>query len=362
MINNLSAQTLRARRVFAKVKKVVSTDKRKEFAAFATLRTSYYQQYWENVSSSLNATLEDIGQGYYRIKKDGLSTYVKLSDVMLDDHLSLKIAGNKPLTHRLLSEVGYTGPRYLGYTLENLDGAKEFLDSLDVPVVVKPASDTGAGNGITTGITTEKQLVDASIFASAVNKNMLVEEQIKGDSYRLLYLNGEFIDAVRRDKPVLIGDGSSTISQLIKMENDKRTNSGIVTALSPITISEEMHAYLGNQGFSLSSVPKESQSVTLKLVVNENSSNENHIVRDQVHSSIINLGAELISVLDLKLVGVDLITPDITVPLEDCGGVINELNTTPGLHHHDLVFEKDQIINVGEKVIDFIFKQKSESE
>ena len=35
-----------------------------------------------------------------------------------------------------------------------------------------------------------------------------------------------------------------------------------------------------------------------------------------------------------QLVGVDLITPDGTAPLAEVGGVVNEVNTTPALHHH----------------------------
>ncbi|MFK8066705.1 MAG: cyanophycin synthetase [Gammaproteobacteria bacterium] len=359
MINNISAKALRARRIFTKVKKVLSPDKRKEYASFTKLRKDYYQHYWSRVANSLDATLEDIGQDYYRIRKGDHTTYVNASNVMLDDHVSLNIAGNKVLTHKLLLEVGYQGPRYLGYTLENIEEAQAFLKKIDGPTVVKPSSGTGAGNGITTEVRTRKELVDASIFASTCNQNLLIEEQVKGDSYRLLYLNGKFIDAVRRDQPVVTGDGSSTISQLIKIENDNRVNSATVTALSPLTISDELHTHLAMQDLTLTSVLAKGKTVTLKLVCNENSSNENHIVKDQVHSSIVNLGADLIKVLDLKLVGVDLITPDITVPLEQCGGVINELNTTPGLHHHELVFEKDQIANVGVQIIDYIFQKKA---
>jgi cyanophycin synthetase len=32
--------------------------------------------------------------------------------------------------------------------------------------------------------------------------------------------------------------------------------------------------------------------------------------------------------------GIDIITLDPSVPLSESGGVINEVNTTPGLHHH----------------------------
>ena len=39
----------------------------------------------------------------------------------------------------------------------------------------------------------------------------------------------------------------------------------------------------------------------------------------------------------MHLAGVDVITPDPSRPLVESGGVINEVNGTPGLHHHYLV-------------------------
>ena len=39
-------------------------------------------------------------------------------------------------------------------------------------------------------------------------------------------------------------------------------------------------------------------------------------------------------VVGSDFVGVDVITTDPAVPLQQCGGVINEVNTTPALHHH----------------------------
>jgi D-alanine-D-alanine ligase-like ATP-grasp enzyme len=35
-----------------------------------------------------------------------------------------------------------------------------------------------------------------------------------------------------------------------------------------------------------------------------------------------------------ELLGVDFITLDASVGLERSSGIINEINTTPGLHHH----------------------------
>ncbi len=39
-------------------------------------------------------------------------------------------------------------------------------------------------------------------------------------------------------------------------------------------------------------------------------------------------------ILKSDFVGVDLIMSDPSAPLDESGGVINEVNTTPALHHH----------------------------
>jgi D-alanine-D-alanine ligase-like ATP-grasp enzyme len=39
-------------------------------------------------------------------------------------------------------------------------------------------------------------------------------------------------------------------------------------------------------------------------------------------------------VVGSAFLGVDVITLDPSVPLRESGGVINEVNTTPALHHH----------------------------
>src|SRR5688572_32104639 len=54
---------------------------------------------------------------------------------------------------------------------------------------------------------------------------------IAGASYRLLYLEGRLIDAVRRDPPTVTGDGYSTIRRLIAHENRRRLERRPFTAL-----------------------------------------------------------------------------------------------------------------------------------
>jgi cyanophycin synthetase len=174
-----------------------------------------------------------------------------------------------------------------------------------------------------------------------------------------LYLNGKFEDAIRRDPPIITGDGKSTIKQLIEQTNNIRLNSKPFSALSPLTIDDDLIKTLEKNKLKLKDIPADKKVIVAKSVINQNSYKENHIVRNEIHPDIIKLGAEIVKFFGIELGGIDIISESITEPLEKTGGVVNEINTTPGLHHHDLVAETEHKIQIGEKVLQYIFNKKS---
>jgi D-alanine-D-alanine ligase-like ATP-grasp enzyme len=56
--------------------------------------------------------------------------------------------------------------------------------------------------------------------------------------------------------------------------------------------------------------------------------------------------------MGVRLAGLDVITANIGVPLEEGGGVINEVNAPPRLHYHGLVSDPAKAAPVGERVLD----------
>lgn len=328
-------------------------------AGFQKLRSRFYHEYWTDAAGAIGAEIEDLGQGYLRIRREAQWTFVRGYEVQLDDHLTLKLAGNKPLTNRLLAEYGYPVPRFLEFGLSEMQVAESFAAVLEGSAVVKPASGTGGGNGVTMGIETNRDLRKAVRKAASFHRDLMIEEQVSGSSFRLLYLNGEFVDAVRRDPPRVTGDGTNCVEQLIHAETQRRLAAFVdgerVTALSPLTIDQDVPAVLSAQGISLKSIPKLGESVLVKTVVNQNAARENHRVREEVHPSIVEMGREIVSLFGIELGGLDLLTPDIGAPLSEAGGVINEVNTTPGLHHHVLLTEESKELPVGEMILEHIF-------
>ncbi|VAW91962.1 hypothetical protein MNBD_GAMMA22-2524 [hydrothermal vent metagenome] len=331
---------------------------RKIFKSFSGFQRDFYIKYWAEASSAIGASLDDVGYGCFKITKGNKKTYVRNFNVMLDDNLTLNIAGNKPFVLNILKEHNFQIPKFLEYKLQDIIKAQAFLESLGKSAVVKPASGTGAGRGVTTHINDITKLHKASNFASSYCETLLIEEQVEGDSFRLLYIEGEFIDALRRDPPIVIGDGQSTIKQLIRQENNKRINSDEILTFHPLIIDMECKLKLKEQGLTIKSVLDRNQKIIVKTVVNQNSCFENHVVRDTVHPSLILTGQKIVNELGITLGGIDVITTDISIPLQESGGIINEINTTPGLHHHSLVFEKDKILPVGEMVLNYIFSNK----
>lgn len=322
------------------------------------VRSEFYRNLWRDAAAAVGASVQERPNGLLQISSAGQATFVSQSDLMLDSELMLRMMANKALTYEFMTGHGVRLPAHLKFTLHTLDDAKAFLNTQTGPIVVKPADGTGGGRGVITGIETEAALVSAARHASGFNTTLLAEEQLTGASFRLLYINGEFLDAVRRDSPVVIGDGKSTISELVKRENKARESLGNITALSPLLLDQEARNTLAAQARDAKYVPSESENVQVKLAVNENGAAQNHVVREQVNVEIIETGAKLVRTFGVKFAGLDVTADDISVPVSNERVIFNEINVNPGIHHHYLVSNIDQKADVAPKLLAHMFSTK----
>ncbi len=318
---------------------------------YRKIRDAYYRNFWNQIATSLGADIRHNDHGYTRISRGGSTTFVKNYLLMLEDHLTLEIMGNKSLTYSLLSQTGYPTVRYREFTMQSLDKALEFLAG-EKSVVVKPDSGTGGGRGVTTGIKNKSELTRAARKASRSDVNLIVEEQLEGSSFRLLFFMGKFIDAIRRDPPIVIGDGKSSIRNLVRQENELRENPATTRALSSLVIDSDAKNWMHENGIRLSDIPADGEKIQIKRAVNENDKSGNVNVTRQVNAQIIENCASLVQQFGVVFVGVDLICNDITAGfnLDNCR--IGEINTTPGLHHHYLIANPQQGNPIGEMVLD----------
>lgn len=323
---------------------------------YRKLRQKYYDALWSEAAKNIDADIVLNSDGMTRISKAGWSTFVREHEMMFDSPLMLKLMGNKALTYQLLSDLRAPIVPHLIVSMAQLDQARKFMASHGT-IVVKPASGTGGGRGVTTGVETETQLIAAAKLAARSDRNLIVERQVEGQSYRLLYLDGRFIDAIRRDPPTLIGDGQSNLRQLIKQENKRREHQLPMRALSPLAIDKDMKNWMTANDMGFSDVPLKDESIQIKLATNENDSSGNVNVTPLVNEDIVSRCAELVRNLGVKFAGVDLICQDIAGPFSSENCYVGEVNTTPGLHHHYLIANPTDGNHVAEIALDYLFSK-----
>jgi D-alanine-D-alanine ligase-like ATP-grasp enzyme len=300
----------------------------------------FYRNVWRRAAMQLCVDTRDLPGGFLEMRSGQRVTRVKEWLVMLDDPVTLSLAGNKVVVNEMLKRDSLPVPNGLSYTLSQMKRAWYFLRCQDVPCVVKPVSETGGGHGVTTGVETQWQLVQASARAANWGRELLIERQVDGENYRLLYLDGVLIDALHRGAPTVVGDGRSSIRQLIRRENLERVRNGRAV-LGPITIDLDCRSTLFRAGLSLRSVPAQRELVRVKTATNESSERDNETVFKQVGPSLVRQGARAAEIVGARLAGVDVITKDLTLPLDGLG-VIVEVNTTPGIKFHYMVRNPDQ--------------------
>jgi cyanophycin synthetase len=140
--------------------------------------------------------------------------------------------------------------------------------------------------------------------------------------------------------PRLQGDGIRSVHALIQAENARRGAGGH----GELDTDRDCLFTLECQGLALDSVPRADRVFLVKSVndaarkYQEVRTVYNEAVTDSICESIRLDSERTARLVGSDFLGVDVITTDPTQPLHQSGGVINEVNTTPALHHH---YEKD---------------------
>jgi cyanophycin synthetase len=116
-------------------------------------------------------------------------------------------------------------------------------------------------------------------------------------------------------------------------------------------MDQDCRASLREAGLSLRSVPARDAEVTVKGVANYGGEADTETVRGEIGAGLREQAARAAAALGVRLAGVDVITRDPTKSLDECGGVVNEVNTTPGLHFHYQVHNQAAMMPVAVPIL-----------
>lgn len=260
---------------------------------------------------------------------EGRKFVIKSTITELASAIGYNAADDKKATYDLLSRCGLPLPATELYSDEAT--AQRFL-ALHGRIVVKP-TDQSHGNGVSTNITTDRALAQAVMSARIHSDFVMLQAQCPGKDHRILVIDGKMKAAAYRRQPFVVGDGISTIAQLIEAKNSHpHRGEGYkapLTRIDPVLATE----YLGG-GEALARVPANGETVELLGTANTGKGGEAVDVTDIVHPEIVRIAVEAAAELELGIAGIDIMTEDITKSPQESPAYIIEVNASPGLRMH----------------------------
>ncbi len=274
--------------------------------------------------------------------------------------IGVELACDKEDTKYLLEQAEVEVPR--GDIIRRERSLEDACDYVGFPLVVKPI-DGNHGRGITVNIQNYDEALVAFRHAKESSRSgaIIIEKFIVGDDYRLLVINNKLVAAAIRTPAHVIGDGKSTIQELIdEVNKDPRRGYGHEKVLTQITTNELTQTIIKDAGYTLESVLDKDERLVLKDTANLSTGGTAEDVTDIVHPANIAMAERISKIIDLDICGIDIMTTDISKPLSETGGAVLEVNAGPGFRMH-LAPTTGLPRNVAAPVIDKLFPQQGDT-
>jgi cyanophycin synthetase len=292
-------------------------------------RVNEYRDYWSAAASSIGAEFVPLTDRLWEVRLGGARTRIMNDLVQLDDPVVLAMAGDKGLCYRIAGELSVPVPVHHIFPRRGLWAAWRMISEDGHPFVIKPRRNTSSGIGVTVGVTRLDEAARAVARAGVRDSSFIAERMVAGETCRLLFLGGEMIHAVRRRGIRVTPDGRASIRALLTADGHADLAADRVTTLTLLA-----------QDLTVDSVPSVGAPLLVRVLpARERKRVELRTAYDEEITGSIGPGlvAELKPVVDAigsEWAGVDILTTDPGRALSEVGGVLLELNTTPGLHHH----------------------------
>ena len=290
---------------------------------------------WRDAAALVGAETTRLTPTVIEIRRGQISTRIAHEQTTsLNDPVASHLATDKSAVGGLLRGADIPVPHGAPIERGDFGAAESFLATATRPLIVKPAIGSG-GAGVVGQIRSSTQLRQALRDAWRYAASALVQAQVVAPTYRLLILDGELLDVIRRPLPSVVGDGSSSIVELVAREAKRRLEAGGVTAGQPqFELDLDAIFALRTIGLGPRSTPEAGRRIVVKSATNFCAAEETESALGLLHASTVDLACRASAVVGLRLAGVDVVAPAPDVPLAQSGGLILELNPVPGLTQH----------------------------
>ncbi len=267
-----------------------------------------------------------IGSGRYLLGWGSRAVLTHRSSVGTDSAIGCKIATRKSVSADLLRIAGLPVPE--NHLVGSEEQAVKVSKRLAWPVVVKP-NDRERGEGVTIGIRSEAGLLEAFAQAKHLSPSVLVEKHVEGVCHRVLVVRGRVLLVVKRNPQQVEGDGSRSIEALIDAKNLENQRKPPWARAAALPAASEITEWLAARGLEPGHIPEQEEVVPLRLFESALWGGQPEVVTERIHPENADICLRAAALLGIDVAGIDLITTDISVPWQENGAVINEVNHAP---------------------------------
>lgn len=294
----------------------------------------------ESVRRGVECSVIDRAANFLRLEAKGKREYVKqATKTSLDTYISYLAMENKEVTKIILDDAGFPVPK--GKTFTNVNEAMNaFTEFKGKEVVVKPKS-TNFGWGIVMfrPLETEAEFGHALEIAFGFDDEVIVEQFLHGQEYRFLVVGSECIAVLKRVGANVVGDGKSTIAELVVGKNEHPwRGTDHLAPLEKIVLGEIECHNLKQAGFSPDSILASGEQVFLRDNSNISTGGDSIDVTDEGHEFFKRQAVAASHAIGARICGVDIIiNGDLSDSSSGYGFI--ELNFNPAIHMHAFTLE-----------------------
>lgn len=290
--------------------------------------------------------------------KSGQRSYFRYNTLDLNPVGSSDIAKDKDYSNFFMKSLGYSViPKSktfysqawgdaIGSPKRNIDAAYAHAQKIGFPVVVKPNSGSQGAHVALVANKQEFYRALRRIFKS--DRIALVQQCVHGKDYRVVVLDKKIVSAYERIPLNIIGNGTSTITQLLaaKQKSFRVSKRDTLINLKDPRIANK----LKQQKLTLHSIIPKNERVFLLDNANLSSGGDSIDVTSTIHPDFKKLAIKLTADMGLRLCGVDLMI-DGDISEKPKAYWIIEINSAPGLDHYVTIG------SVQQKIVEDLYRE-----
>jgi GNAT-family acetyltransferase (TIGR03103 family) len=281
----------------------------------------------EALRRGIRVQITDAEWGEMRLSLGGRAVLTRESLSEFTTAVAMSRCDDKRVTRRIMERAGVRVARGAVATADDVAAAAALLREVEA-VVVKPARGE-QGKGITVGVRDDAALQRAVELATQFCPEVLVEELVPGDDLRVVVIDREVVAAAVRRPAEVIGDGRSTVAELVRTTSRRRERATGGESRIPLDATTE--EVVADAGHAMDDVPRNGERIQVRRTANLHTGGTIEDVTDQLHPEVAAAAVRAAAALDIPVTGIDFLVPDVR------GGeyVFIEANERPGLANHE---------------------------